>query len=235
VTVDILEEMICDPIIAKPGAAAANEGVAFQLNCVSLKGSTVVWQQYIFVLWWKTQDLRWWVNNWPAEGPAVINAGTLISVLPTNLPAVYSSVPAGFKLGIELGNDADANIDSVTFTVTSPAGLVVAKDNVSLLTLTDRANLAPIVGIGMFIVGYANREYTTLSRGGGTITYQAANNLTPINVYPPCGENAWGTAESSNVTYGELDSASSQSIVQTFGYAPVRQRVPPIWHNGPRP
>ncbi len=217
VSIDVTQEIIAVPT----GSPPANEGVAFQLNCYSPAGYSVGWQQYIFVVWWKTQDLRWWVNNWTTTGDAVINAGTQLAVLPTNVAAQYSTIPAGYRLGISLGNDARGNVTQATFTVENPDGVSVAHEVVDLLSLVASGDLAPIVAVDFVIVGYANGQYTLISDGAGEIEYTATNSLTPSNTFPVCAETPWNTAESSNVTYGELDAAPSSRITQSFGHTRV--------------
>jgi hypothetical protein len=124
---------------------------------------------------------------------------------------------------IGLGLDANDNISAAPFSMYDQNGAPVFQPKtVALTSLTDVqghqvtvAELSPIVDIDFVIVGYANRAHTILSRGAGTITYRATSSLTVLNTFPPCTAGI-NTGESSNVTYGELDSSASAEIVQTF-------------------
>jgi hypothetical protein len=109
---------------------------------------------------------------------------------------------------------------------------VIPPRTVELTSLTDvhgnaitAADLSPIVDIVLVIVGYGNRADTTLVQGAGTITYRATNSLTVLNTFPQCASRV-STAESSNVTYGQLDSSASTEIVQTFRVSGIQ--LPPL-------
>jgi hypothetical protein len=248
-TVEITEEIISAPTLVhtSTGPTFTNEGIAFQLNCASPSGYEVGWQQYIFVVWWKTQQLRWWINNWnfndtdSFHGGGLINIGTELGQLPTNVGGVYSTVPAGYRLKIELASGHGGKIDGAAFSVLDAKGARVSHESVSLLTgnFTDyygkpisEEELAPIVDIDFVIVGYANGASSIVTSGAGSVTYEADRDLVVRNTYPECAEDPANTEEFSNITYGELDSAPSRRIVQSFGHRRFLQPRPP-WLDPP--
>ncbi len=59
-------------------------------------------------------------------------------------------------------------------------------------------------------------QYTDLSSGAGTITYEASNPLTALNALPSCTESGATTGETSNSAYGELPLLASTTFVQSF-------------------
>jgi hypothetical protein len=236
VTIDITEEMVAVPS-APSSAGEQSNGIGFQLNCLPPKSSTATsWQQYILVLSRTGGDLRWGINNWDNDTQdQLINQGGDLAVIPSPFGAGYASIPAGYRFSIALANDAQHNVNGVTFSASDQNGTPLFEPKwVAMSTLVDQqgkpvtpADLGPIADIDFVIVGYANGADTTLTRGTGTITYQADSALTVLNTFPPCtaGEN---TGESSNVTYGELDSAPSAEIVQSFSVRDFPQPAPPI-------
>jgi hypothetical protein len=243
ITVDVTEEMIAVPSAPAADGSIQSNGIGFQLNCLPRAGGDITWQQYIMVVSRTGEDLRWGANNWdndPAHPDGIINQGGDLATLPSSLGAGYASIPAGYRLQITLSNDTNDNINGATYSMYDQNGApVFPPKTVDLTSLTDVngnqitvAELSPIVDIDFLIVGYANGADTTLSQGAGTITYQATNSLTVLNTFPSCTAGV-NTLESSNVTYGVLDS-SSAVIVQTFqapppGVASVTASSPILW------
>jgi hypothetical protein len=144
-------------------------------------------------------------------------------VIPSQFGAGYASIPAGYRFGIALANDAQHNVNGVTLLASDQNGTPLFEPKwVAMSTLVDQqgkpvtpAGLGPIADIDFVIAGYANGADTTLTSGAGSITYRAGSPLTVLNTFPPCMAGV-NTEESSNVTYGELDSAPSTQIVQPF-------------------
>jgi hypothetical protein len=236
-TVVLTERMIAVPI----GDPPANEGMGFQLNCYSASGYSTGAQQYAWVVWWKTQSLHTWVCNFPAGSttPFLNSLGESV-IIPTDLPSEYSTIPTGYSLDITLITDGTKSVSGAVFTANDAKGATILTQTVALLDLqtvagspVTQALLAPIVGFEFVIVGYADKEYTVLSSGAGTITYESDNQLAPQIVAlsaprqpGPCGEALWTTAESSNVTYGQIDFTAVAPIVQSFSHRPVLIRLP---------
>jgi hypothetical protein len=235
VTVEVTEEMIAVPS-APSAAGTQSNGIAFQLNCVPPASSSATsWQQYIMVLSRTGQLLRWGINNWRNDASVdeqLINQGGDLAVVPSNFGAGYANIPAGYKFQIALSNNGP-NIDGATFSAWNQDGApLFAPQSIAMTDLEDvngqpvtDSDLGPIADIALLIVGYANGADTVASAGAGTITYRAHDELQALNAYPGC-TNGVSTAESSNVTYGELDSAASRKIIQSFAHAKVLFRDP---------
>ena len=235
VTVNVTEEMIAKPSFTSSDGIQSN-GIGFQLNCLPSRGGGIKWQQYIMVLSRTGQDLRWGVNNWnydSADSNGVIYQGGHLATLPSSFGAGYANIPAGYRFQISLNSDFLGNITGVTFSMYDQNGAAVFPPQpIPLTTLTDvngnqvtAADLSPIVDIQVVVGGYANGTYTSLVRGAGTVTYHANNPLTVLNNFPQCSTSV-GTAESSNVRWGQLDSTASINIVQTFQVG--GGQVPPL-------
>jgi hypothetical protein len=224
VTIDVTEELVAVPS-APSSAGQQSNGIAFQLNCLPPKSSPATsWQQYIMVVSRDGQDLRWGINNWDnGTQDQLINQGAQLAVIPSTHGAGYASIPAGYRCVIALTNDAEKNVNGAKFSMFDQSGRpLFAPVTIGMTSLVDEeghqvteADLGPIADIDFLIVGYANGADTTLARGAGTITYRASEPLTVLNTFPPCTAGV-NTAESSNVRYGELDSAANAEILQPF-------------------
>ena len=75
---------------------------------------------------------------------------------------------------------------------------------------------APICAFELDLVGPYNGDNAVFSSGAGTITYAAAAPLTVLNKIPSCAPVQFGTAETANSFYGDLDAGPSSIIAQTF-------------------
>jgi hypothetical protein len=235
VTIEVLEDIIAVPVAPSAGGTQSN-GVAFQLNCLPLLTQDVTnWQQYVISLSRTGQQLGWAINNYNSGGgDGFVNLSGTLATIPSALPAGYALIPAGYTFGIELQIDQISGsvtgaIFSASFNgkaVTAPMTIeITAPGNLNGLTgkqLTS-ADLSPIADVTLDIVGYANSAGTLLTSGAGRITYTAGQALVTAAA-PPSGVYLAGvddeTAESSNVTYGELAAGPSETFTQTFGYEP---------------
>ncbi len=75
---------------------------------------------------------------------------------------------------------------------------------------------APICAFELNLVGPYNSDKAIFSSGAGTFTYAAATPLTVLGNIPACAPFQFGTAETSNSVYGDLDAGPSNVITQTF-------------------
>ena len=146
------------------------------------------------------------------------------------LPDNYE-VPVGYQLKISLHNDADSRIDGVTYSIYdqnhnllgswpqqgSSLGPYQPLTDITLYTPQPMtaADLSTIVAFTLNAVGPIDGIATALS-GGGTITYTADNDLTPLSSYPAGLASPSLTVESSNVLYGLLPAGPSQVFTQSF-------------------
>ena len=87
------------------------------------------------------------------------------------------------------------------------------------------SQIAPINAFELNLVGPANGANAVLSSGAGTFTYAAFTQLTVQNSVPPCTGTKFGTAETSNSVYGNLDAGPSFVITQTFSIDPTERII----------
>jgi hypothetical protein len=199
----------------------ANIGFGLQLNCYSQNNKNIAWQQYFFSL--QTANggpadpsagiLYCYVNNWN-----VAISSAVVYYAPELILIADSKIAAGSKLSITLGQNSETNdINSVTFVYTDAAG----NSHSSILDLPSpgdpSGDVAPIVAFQVNLVGPINAKQAYLWSGAGTITYQAAENLTASSGSPNCGQEYIPTGETANTIYGTLPTGSHSSLTQTFG------------------
>jgi hypothetical protein len=79
------------------------------------------------------------------------------------------------------------------------------------------ADLAPIVAYQLNFVGPYNAESTSLSSGGGTITYAATQTTGVTDTEPSCVDWTYSTAETANTRYAPLPNAPDTEFAQYFG------------------
>ena len=194
-----------------------SNGFGFQLNAYSARGDYDGAQQYVIYFDPAYHELVGMIDNWYSKQTQIINHATGLTSLPGN------ELSAGYRLVISLGNDEYGNVDSVTYTV-SEQGLTVSSKTVPMLSLetvsgaqVTTADLAPIVAYQLNFVGPYNAESTSLSSGGGTITYTAAQTTGVTDTEPSCVDWTYSTAETANTRYGLLPSAQDTEFAQYFG------------------
>ncbi len=240
VTIDVGQDIICQ---SQSGPIA---GFSFQLNAYSPKGEISAWQQYVIALWglggFETQlglvppisSLVGAIDNWPVNGPNIVNwIDPLFPglVVPPAAGSVFlATIPAGYQFSIGLKNDANANVIGATFIVKDNRGNTLANvfQSVQVLEAVPSADLAPIVAFELNLVGPVNGESAVLSSGGGTITYTSPSVLTVLNQEPVCTETGTVTAETANSFYGPLPKLPSTTFVQSFNVgaaAPMIRRL----------
>jgi len=214
----------------------ADFGLSFQLNAHSPPGANCVWQQYCigFGTNGGPPTLGGDIDNWPAKGfdeltGDIINHHVHLLTLPGSKPIL----PAGYRLTINLSNDANGTITGVTFVIVDHQGKITKSQPIALRSLfvnhhpprhppqpIGAAELAPIHAFQLNLVGRTNAEATYLATGAGTITYSAKSRLTVLSQQPACiaARNVF-TMEQANSTYGELPASPSNQITQSFGAA----------------
>ena len=147
------------------------------------------------------------------------------------------TVPAGYQLTISLENDQNGDVTGVTYVVIDKSGRTLANVSQNLLSLATPADLAPIIGFELNLVGTANGMSSVLSSGAGTITYTASSVLTVLNQEPACAESVYITAETANSFYSELPPTWSNTFTQSFNVstaAPMIRKLGKLRPSTPR-
>ena len=211
VVIDVTEDISYSDNGAPGTGERAGSGFGWQLNCFSPVNYLSTWQQYCLVL--VGNILTWKVNNWESGAAIVINTGGWLAEMPD------SRVPAGYRLSTKLQNDIDGNVTAVIFSVMDGAELI-ASHLFDLRSQLKTVELAPIVAAELNLVGPFSEESVVFSSGAGTITYSASTALTALSAFPPCAAWKNPTGETSNATYGPIDSGPSWTVTQSFGFDP---------------
>jgi hypothetical protein len=129
-------------------------------------------------------------------------------------------------LTISLSNDSNGNITGATYTVLDRENVTQAEVPLSILQIAPSTNIAPIIAFELNLVGPDNGQTTTLSSGGGTITYAASHPLTVASVLPSQVETPNViTAETANSFYGTLPAGPSADFTQSFTVSGVHPMI----------
>jgi hypothetical protein len=211
VTMDITEDLVFSANGPPQPGAGKVSGFTWQLNCYSPTGQTDAWQQY--VIGYNGSEIYGQINNWKNLTTFVVNQAYNLKSLSGN------KLPAGWKLRIGLGTDANKNVSGVTFEIRDNNGHEVGSKAVKLTDIMPQADLAPIVAYELNLVGPGNSESVTFSSGAGSILHQVGQNITPSANKPSDAEANLITAETGNSTYSQLSATASNTFMQSFGIA----------------
>src|ERR1700690_1159183 len=160
VTIDITKDIISDI------------GFGFQLNAYSPQGANCVWQQYFLSFFTSNNSplqVYAWVDNWPSDSfrqaQNLPSGSDLINVNKSMLTLPGATLPAGYKLMINLKYDQKENVNGVTFSIVDTAGKTTTTEMMlesltyahSVKTVTSDA-LAPIYAFELDLVGPINSK-----------------------------------------------------------------------------
>ena len=211
---NITQDLVCP-------YATGGIGYSFQFNCFSPQGSNCVWQQYAIGM--NGNKIGAWIDNWPGKGSGdLINDFFTIATLPD------PKLPAGFQLQISLGVDDKFNVAKVSFSVFDQNAALVASVEKDLLQLAHGKvdKLAPIIAMGVQLVGYDNDACSLLSSGAGNIIYQADNALVANDsVTNEAASPGRFTEEIANSVYGPLLPDGRTVVQQTFSVGLITDQL----------
>ena len=208
VTISVDEDIVADY------ESGPDQGFSFQLNAYSVSGSKCVWQQYVIGLHGK--ELGGSINNWFNVKHYVVDDNFSLISMPE------AKIPAGYNLTISLANDAIGNVSGATLVVVDNAGNEVVNVTKTLRHLgVSEADMAPIIGFELNLVGPYNGQQVILLSGSGTFTYSAATPLIPGGAVPPCGAAQIWTGERSNTLYSTMPAKGALSLTQSFTITPT--------------
>jgi len=227
-----LEDLTVTLRVTEDLVTLGNAGFSLQLNAYpqtssTSQGQSLNWFQYIIYVGGPLNNqLGWEIQYWSVGAPGswppgyTPNPGTTpwLPALPNDFeiqsfgPAPSNRIPAGSVMQIQLKTDPGGNVTSAAFSVTDPGGNISnAKD-----TFPSGA-VYPIYGFQVDIVGPGGGLACTFSSGAGTLTYSVSRGTLAVqDASTACGGPQPGTAESSNVVYGDVTPASGTTVNQSF-------------------
>jgi hypothetical protein len=191
-----------------------NNGFSLQLNCypqtkpqATYRDKPLNWFQYVIAV--ESNSVQWGIQYWSeVKGFGFSPAKNYVS-----FGSVSSNqMPAGSVMKIALHTDANGNVTSATFSITDPAG------KLSSYTFTFASDcLCAIYGAEVDLVGPPNGTHAcTFTSGVGVLTYAVSSGTLAVQNTNTCGGRQIGTAEKSNVLYGDVMPASGQQVFQLF-------------------
>jgi hypothetical protein len=204
----------------------SDNGFSIQLNANSPSGTEVdAFQQYGFTI--DGSLIKGFINNWANLTTQIVCDDIGLGSTPLS-----NGIPAGYSLVLNLLNDSSGNVTGANYQVFDNKGNNVANSNFSVASARCRCggtctgftvgDLSPITAFTVDIVGPGNGQGTAFSSGSGTITYSVANGkIGPLRVQPICVEARFGTAETSNASYGVLNVCPQPSFTQSLSIKPI--------------
>lgn len=180
------------------------------------------------------------IENWPssalaAKYPGSNAAGFIVSTRTDNAarnpPAVVLSspeLPSNYQLSLTFGTDGEGNVISVTFNAYDNEGNQLFQnpntvDLYDLYTITHSpvgpGDVSPVLAVQVNLVGdYTGR--TVFASGAGKITYSStAQPLSALPQAPNWLGFQFGTYETSNSVYADMQSGDSFTLTQPFAVA----------------
>jgi len=212
-------------------ATTTGDGWSLQLNCYPPAGeycqtSQVNWFQYIVIV--QGGNLAYYIQYWSAGAPATWPSGYTPQPGTTpwlpcwahdygNAPIFASingdTLPRESQLQIALGTNDSGGVTSATFTYTDPDD----NDHPAVFKLPA---VHPIVACELNFVGPpgGTANFTQgLTSSRGIIYYSVSSGQLSVQNGGPgsaCGEQGWFTAETSNMTYSDIDGAPASTVTQ---------------------
>jgi len=217
--------------ITEDVATTDGGGWSFQLNCYPPAGeycqtSQLTWLQYIIYVQGGNlaYEIQYWANNsskWPPGYTPQPNTTPWLPCWANDyyLSGSFASIngdtlPRGSKLAIALTTNEDGGVTKVKFTYTDPDG----NDH---STEFDLPAVHPIIACELNLVGPgggANANFTLgLTNSRGIIYYTISSGQLSVQnggAGSACGEAGFFTAETSTMTYSDINGAPASTVTQ---------------------
>jgi hypothetical protein len=213
-------------------ATTNGNGWSLQLNCYPPAGeycqtSQVNWFQYIVIVQGGTLRyyIQYWANgvsSWPSGYTPQTGTSAWLPCWPYDYGTApqFASIngdtlPRQSKLQITLGTDDSGGVNSVTFTYTDPDG----NDHPAVF---NPPAVHPIVAFELNLVGPPGgcANFTQgLTSSRGILYYTISSGQLSVQNGGPgaaCGEQGWFTAETSNMSYSDVNGAPNSTVTQTL-------------------
>jgi hypothetical protein len=176
-----------------------NDGFDIQLNCLSPTNDETVYQQFCINV---DSELTATIEPWAAGSSNPLK--NFYSEKIVSLPE-FSTIQAGWEVGMVLTNDESGVVTSVTLV----AAVIESGEEIGIQTMdlsSDTALFSPITAISVEIVGIGGSETTTFTSGAGFISYFTPNSLVGSENAPQgsiLSGGSMATGENSNMQYGD--------------------------------
>jgi len=219
-------------LVWESSSQPAHPGFSIQLNAETSSNQPLDWLQFV-VHMGDDQGLWPWINIWApaAEGesgdPKALWIQSVANPL-VNLPQA-GRIPAGYSIIIALQNDSENRVTGASWQALDNAGNSIGSVSYALSTSSGGgvppADLCPIASFQVTFGGAMDGAYATFSSGAGVVMMEANQAMNVDASWPSCIGFTGGTAESSNIGYGALESRPSKMFEQSFGVVPETGQV----------
>jgi hypothetical protein len=202
-------------------------GLSIQLNAETSSNQPLDWLQFL-VHMGDDQGLWPWINIWAPKAPGESGDPTALWIQSVATPLVNlpqaGRIPAGYSIIIALQNDSENRITGASWQALDNTGKSIGSVSYPLSTSAGGgvppADLCPIASFQVTFGGPLDGAYATFSSGAGVVIMEANQAMNVDASWPSCIGFTGGTAESSNIGYGALESIPSKMFEQAFGVVP---------------
>lgn len=199
-------------------------GFSIQLNAETSSNQPLDWLQFI-VHMGDDQGLWPWINIWKPAAAGESGDPTALWIQSVANPLVNlpqpARIPAGYSIIIALENDSQNRVTGASWQALDNTGKSIGSVSYALSTASGGgvppADLCPIASFQVIFGGAMDGAYATFSSGSGVVQMQANQAMNVDASWPSCIGFTGGTAESSNMGYGPLESRPSNIFEQSFG------------------
>lgn len=211
---------------------STHPGFSIQLNAETNSNQPLDWLQFI-VHMGDDQGLWPWINIWAPAAPGESGDPTALWIQSVANPLVNlpqaGRIPAGYSIIIALQNDSENRVTGASWQALDSSGNSIGSVSYALSTSAGGgvppADLCPIASFQVTFGGALDGAYATFSSGAGVVIMEADQAMNVDASWPSCVGFTGGTAESSNIGYGALESRPSKMFEQAFGVVPDTGQV----------
>jgi len=199
-------------------------GFSIQLNAETSSNQPLDWLQFV-VHMGDDQGLWPWINIWKPAASGESGDPTALWIQSVANPLVKlpqaARIPAGYSIIIALQNDSENRVTGASWQALDNTGKSIGSVSYALSTSdgggVPPGDLCPIASFQVIFGGAMDGAYATFSSGAGVVVMQANQAMNVDASWPSCIGFTGGTAESSNIGYGPLESRASNMFEQAFG------------------
>jgi virginiamycin B lyase len=218
---------VTEDLVWQSSQGPGGPGFSIQLNAEMNSNKPLDWQQFV-VHMGDDQGLWPWINIWQPSSPGQAGSPSIlwnqqVANPVANMPQA-ARIPAGYSIVIALENDSEGRVTGTTWNVLDGSNKSLGSVSYALSNTAGGGvppdDLSAIASFQVTFGGGDDGGHATFSSGAGVVVLQADQPMNVSGSYPGCIGFIGGTAETSNIAYGELPAIPSTTFSQAFSVKP---------------